>query len=309
MAEATFTLTQADVLSPANATRDDDPPERGDVRASLLNLDRDIPDAPHTSVLGRNVHRHWNDQFLTCLWYPHQSNNFKVNEIYLRYGKSRAEMDAQDRQLGLPRLEGDSPDFGSFAAHVHISIGVGHFGFFYQIVIGPRGWPDHNVMMTLWRQPSAGDRLLEQFRSLEESSYVLFFGEEAFRGLDRFQSAAELARELSRFDHLRGQEWFGIRKEIEISDRVAVSSERLIQEIQRMYPAFGDHQTTRCWSLNCTAAPFQGSRGFRRRFAHTADGQLGIIKAAHVGMAEAPDLSRRALQVTQMGQPDSTRRA
>src|ERR1022692_1368708 len=98
MAEATFTRTQCDVLSPTNATRDDDPPERGDVRARLLELDRDIPDAPHTSVLGLNLHRHWNDQFLTCLWYPHRYNKFKVNEIYLRYGKSRAEMDAQDRQ-------------------------------------------------------------------------------------------------------------------------------------------------------------------------------------------------------------------
>ena len=105
-------------------------------------------------------------------------------------------------------------------------------------MIGPRAWPDHNGLMTLLRQPSGGDWLLEQFRSLEERGYLLFFGEETFGGLDRFQSAAELAGELSRFDHLRGQEWFGIRRDIEISDRLVVSSDELMQEIQRMYPAF-----------------------------------------------------------------------
>ena len=92
-------------------------------------------------------------------------------------------------------------------------------------------------MTRLRNQPTTGDRLLEQFRSLEEFSYALFFGEETFRGLDQFQNGAELAGELSRFDHLRGQEWFGIRRDIEISDHLVVSSGGLIQEIQRMYPA------------------------------------------------------------------------
>ncbi len=174
MAEVTFNRAHFNVLSPANATRDDDPPERGEIVDWLVDLDRDIPDAPHTRVLGLNLHRHWNDQFLTCLWYPHRYNRFQVNEIYLRYGKSRAEMEDLERQLGIPRLENESPDFGSFPAHVHMSIGLSSFGFFYQTVVGPRAWPDHNVMMTILRQGTAGDRLLEQLRSLEEFRYVLF---------------------------------------------------------------------------------------------------------------------------------------
>jgi hypothetical protein len=130
MANATFTKVHCDVFSPASSRRDDDPPERGEVVDRLVRLDRDVSDAARTRVLDLNLHRHWNDKFLTCLWYPHRYNGFQVNEIYLRYGRSRAEMETLERELGIPRLEGDSADFGSFPAHVHISVGVGFAGFF-----------------------------------------------------------------------------------------------------------------------------------------------------------------------------------
>lgn len=239
MAEVTFTRAHCDVFSPANSRRDDDPPERGAVVDLLVRLDRDVPDSPHTRVLGLNLHRHWNDKFLTCLWYPHRFNGFQVNEIYLRYGRSKAEMEAIERELDLPRLEGDSPDFGSFPSHVHISIGVGLRGFFYQLVIGPRAWPDHNAMMSFLRGNSGTD-LLTEFGRLERAGYILFFGEEEFRGLDRFQRGNDLFQELSRFDHMRGEDktWFGVRKDVEIQERLVVRSEDLSEEIRRMYPAF-----------------------------------------------------------------------
>src|SRR5215467_1305576 len=175
MAEVMFTRVQCDVFSPASSRRDDDPPERGGVVDLLVHLDRDIPDAPHTRVLGLNLHRHWNDRFLTCLWFPQRYNGFQVNEIYLRYGRSRAEMETLERELGLPKLDGDSPDFGSFPAHVHISVGVGFSGFFFQVVIGPRAWSDHNAIMTLMREPRR-TTLLTRLAALEQAGYVLFFG-------------------------------------------------------------------------------------------------------------------------------------
>jgi hypothetical protein len=43
---------------------------------------------------------------------------------------------------------------------------------------------------------------------------------------------------LRRYDHFRGVEWFVLRKNIPIPDRLTVSSENLIAEIELLFLAF-----------------------------------------------------------------------
>lgn len=238
MAQAEFTRTHCDLLSPANSTLED-LPARGDIVEFLRGLDRDIPDAPNPPVSGLNLFRHWNQHYLTSLWYPHQFNGFKVSEIYLRYGKSKPEMEAIDSRLGLPRMENESSDFGSFPAHAHISMGLAHSGFFYQVVIGPRAWPDYDHMVEVLRDRIRGLRLLDIFRPLQtEKGYVMFFDDELFPELGNMRSPVELVQDLAKCDHFRGKAWFGLRKEKDIEDRLTVSTEDLQSAIDDLFPVF-----------------------------------------------------------------------
>ncbi len=41
-------------------------------------------------MLGLDLYRHWSAEHRTALWFPNPHNNYRVNEIYLRYGKSEA---------------------------------------------------------------------------------------------------------------------------------------------------------------------------------------------------------------------------
>lgn len=84
-------------LSPGVAERpNNEIPAREEIRNLLLDLDDTIPPAPfpQTGVLGLDLHRHWSSEHRTALWFPHQFNGFRVEEIYLRYGKSKAQVRA-----------------------------------------------------------------------------------------------------------------------------------------------------------------------------------------------------------------------
>jgi hypothetical protein len=233
VAQVEFTRAQCDLLSPANCRRED-VPARGDIVELLRHLDGDIPDAPNPLVSGLNLFRHWSQHFLTSLWYPHPFNGFKVEEIFLRYGKSKAEMEAIDRRLGLPRLEYEGPDFGSFPAHAHISMGLAYTGFFYQVVIGPRAWPDYDQMFKVLRDRTRGPKLFDVFQGLQHNGYQIFFGDD----VPELQSLAELVKHLIKYDHLRGESWFGLRKGIRIDGRLTVETEDLVSAIHILFPAF-----------------------------------------------------------------------
>ena len=237
MAQVEFTAAMCDSLSEENCTRED-VPTRGDIVELLKRLDADMPDSPKPPVAGFNLSRHWNQHFLTSLWYPHPLNGYRVDEIYLRYGKSKAEMDAIDRRFDLPRLERDASDFGSFPAHAHLSMGLSVDGFFYQFVIGPRAWPDYDHMIRTLESAEHGPELFIGVRRLSNEGFGMFLGNSSFPNLPNMQSAQELLNALQPLEYLRGEAWFGLRRDIPITGHLTVRTEDLVAAIRDLFPVF-----------------------------------------------------------------------
>lgn len=236
MATVKFSRDLCEALNKENC-RHENLPQRAVIRDRLVDLDGDIS-STGSGVLGLNLHRHWDPRFVTSAWYPHLMNGYQVSEIYIRYGKSRVEMDKEDQALGIPKMEYDAKEFGSFPAHIHISTGLAADTFFYQVVIGPRAWPDYNKMLAVLDDSTKGASLMTQFQSLVQLGYYMFFGNREL-SISNGMDAKELSILLrGDFTHFAGSEWFGIRKDISVNDELCVCSEDLSLEIQRLYPSF-----------------------------------------------------------------------
>lgn len=212
-------------------------PQRAVIRDRLVDLDADIS-STGAGVLGLNLHRHWDARFITSAWYPHLMNGYQVSEIYIRYGKSRVEMDEEDQALGIPKMEYDAKEFGSFPAHIHISTGLAADTFFYQVVIGPRAWPDYNKMLAVLDDSTKGPALMTQFQALVQRDYYMFFGDETIP-ISNGTDAKSLGTQLrGNFANFAGKEWFGIRKEDSVNEELCLGSDDLGAEIRRLYPVF-----------------------------------------------------------------------
>jgi hypothetical protein len=135
---STFEKRHLDALGRNRERLSDGVPEREEIRQLLLELDDEIPPSPFpsTRVLGLDLYRHWSAEHRTALWFPNPHNNYRVNEIYLRYGKSEAEI--RSFRDAIPPVLDEPPDLGGFPAHIPLAIGLCANGFFYQLVIGPR---------------------------------------------------------------------------------------------------------------------------------------------------------------------------
>jgi hypothetical protein len=234
-----FTKADCEILSEANS-RKEDLPERGDIRDRLLVLDRALPGQRFagTAILGLDLHKHWKPQNLTSASHPHAFNGNKVSEIFLRYGKSRQEMDDMDLD-DIPKEDRRHRGFGSFPRHVHIAIGLSYEGFFYQVVIQPGACPDHKAMIDRLRHEKTGPVLFEKIKMLQADGYQVFFDEPGHPGLDGFASAKELGKLISeRYRDSQGRFPFSIRKNVTVHDRVSVTSDNLSLEINRLFPLF-----------------------------------------------------------------------
>jgi hypothetical protein len=135
---STFEKRHLDALGRNRERLSDGVPEREEIRQLLLELNDEIPPSPFpsTRVLGLDLYRHWSVEHRTALWFPNPHNNYRVNEIYLRYGKSEAEI--LSFRDAIPPVLDEPPDLGGFPAHIHLAIGLCATRFFYQLVIGPK---------------------------------------------------------------------------------------------------------------------------------------------------------------------------
>ena len=238
MAEVIFTRSDCEVLSEANRRRTDLSAERSSIRERLVQLDRDIPSSG-TSVLGLNLHRHWSPLHLTSIWYPNRFNGHSVRQIFLRYGKSRAEMLRPEAQVLDADVDGQIEEGPSFMSHIHLSTGLDERGFFYQIIMQPDAVADYDRFLLMLRDEGHGPPLLSNLRMLEDAGYGLFFGDESLPIRASSECAAGLAQRLEQeYGHLRGAYYFGTRMDVQVVDRLVISTENLIGEIHRMFPAF-----------------------------------------------------------------------
>ncbi len=216
-------------------------PERLEMRNLLLEIDNFIPPEPFpkTQILDFNLHRHWSSEHRTALWFPHQFNNFGVDEIYLRYGKSRNEIKYLVSKYDIPPVIDEPPDLGGFPAHAHIAIGLSAEGFFYQYVIGPRAWLDMNHMQDVILSSSPiSDELFSSIRSLSAAGYEIWWGDEE-RMPDSFSSASEFGTFLTNFREINAEHWFVIRKQPYLVNKMlTVSIQDLITEIKHLFPVF-----------------------------------------------------------------------
>jgi len=114
-------------------------------------------------------------------------------------------------------------------------------GFFYQLVIGPRAWPDYDGMVRTLEDQGVGDRLLVKLQDLEDAGYRTSFGDDALsRRLGSFSAGRHFAEYLrTDYERSRGKDWFSIRRDHPIEAEFWVETADLIREIRRMYPAFG----------------------------------------------------------------------
>lgn len=100
-------------------------------------------------------------------------------------------------------------------------------------------------MVQVLEDETMGPRLLGAFRVLYENGYEMRFGDVALSGdgalpnAAAFRSPPQLVELLQgRYKSFVGEEWFGLRKNIPIRDRLPVSSENLMAEIELLFPAF-----------------------------------------------------------------------
>jgi hypothetical protein len=234
-----FTAAHVAALSPGQAGQPAGTvPERESIRDLLLELDDGLPPAPFpaTAVLGLDLHRHWSAEHRTALWFPHTFNGFRVEEIYLRYGKSRAEI----RGLAalLPPPIGEPADLGGFPSHAHLAVGLAADAFFYQLVIGPRAWLDHGHLLDQLTDRRVGGLLFGRLQALAPRGYCLHWGDEhplthftSGTGLRGFIESSTLAR--------AGEHWLVIRKHVPpTSGMLSVSSSDLRSEIEALFPVF-----------------------------------------------------------------------
>jgi hypothetical protein len=228
-------------LSPSVAERlNNEVPVREEIRNLLLDLDDAIPPAPfpQTAVLGLDLHRHWSSEHRTALWFPHQYNGLKVDEIYLRYGKSRAQVRALANLI--PPAPDEPPDLGGFPAHAHIAIGLSGDFFFFQLVLGPKAWLDLHNMRDLLSDPSPdSERLFADVMSLGDQGYRLFWGPEE-RQVGDFSTARDLGDFIRRPQRaVPGRDWFVVRRDLPPQGgTLRVPSQDLQTEILRLWPVF-----------------------------------------------------------------------
>ena len=170
---STFEKRHLDALGRNRERLSDGVPEREEIRQLLLELDDEIPPSPFpsTRVLGLDLYRHWSAEHRTALWFPNPHNNYRVNEIYLRYGKSEAEI--RSFRDAIPPVLDEPPDLGGFPAHIHLAIGLCANGFFYHLVIGPKSLSNKTLIPPMVSRYSdwcfgQHNRLVETTLSLEK---------------------------------------------------------------------------------------------------------------------------------------------
>lgn len=239
MVVATFQASHFEALSAQQAPLPGEMvPERAVIKDLLLELDDALPPTPfpHSQILGMNLCRHWSSEHRTSLWFPHVFNGHRVDEIYLRYGKSESEI-RSFRHL-LESAIGEPPDLGGFPSHSHLAIGLAADAFFYQLVLGPRAWLDlRNFSDTLLGPAQRGHALFSALVSLDGHGYEIAWGDETKR-IGEFREADALGRYLANSPRA-GKDWFVLRKHVTPSDGMLTVSSRDIQtEIGRLFPVF-----------------------------------------------------------------------
>ena len=212
--------------------------ERPNIKDLLLELDDDLPPAPFPhNVLGLNLYRHWSSEHRTSLWFPHPFNNFRVCEVFLRYGKSKKEIQIQSLELNLEPAIGEPWDLVAAAAHGHMSVGLGNGGFFYQLVIGPRAWRDLiNFCERLLDQTEKSAELFSAICSLGNAGYQICLGE-VVSNIDEFSTSSSLGEYIR--NSYTGKEWFAVRKLVKRNaDGCKVSSEDIRKQIALLFQVF-----------------------------------------------------------------------
>jgi hypothetical protein len=234
---STFEQKHVDALGKNRERLSEGVPEREEIRDLLLGLDDEIPPNPFpsTRVLGLNLYRHWSGEHRTALWFPNPHNNYRVNEIYLRYGKSQAEI--RSFRDVIPPAVDEPPDLGGFPAHIHLAIGLCADGFFYQLVIGPKAWLDLNNFCEVLKG-SEGTRIASALSSLDED-YVIWWGKTEATIRD-FESPHEFAKLLQnpQAGAMAGRDYLVIRKNVSAVGSITVTTKSIENEIRRMYPVF-----------------------------------------------------------------------
>ena len=186
-------------------------------------------------MLGLDLYRHWSAEHRTALWFPNPHNNYRVNEIYLRYGKSEAEI--RSFRDAIPPALDEPPDLGGFPAHIHLAIGLCANGFFYQLVIGPKAWLDLNNLCDALKR-TEGTGVFSALSSLDED-YVILWGEMEARPHE-FGSPLSVAKFLEnpKGNAMAGRDYLVIRKDISAGNTITVTSDSVENEIRRMFPVF-----------------------------------------------------------------------
>lgn len=215
---------------------------RLEIRDRLLSLDDEIPPGPWaatTAVLGVDLYRHWSSEHRTALWFPHPFNRYRVEEIYLRYGKSRGQIKALASLV--PPADDEPPELGGFPSHGHLAVGLAHDCFFFQFVIGPRAWLDFNHMCDRFRGGGPeGDQLFSAMASLDSEGYEMWWGQA--RALRSFVSQQDLGDWLASSSVAEaGRDWFVIRRAFPKPEHgvgLTVSSEVIQGELELLFPVF-----------------------------------------------------------------------
>lgn len=199
-------------------------PQRLEIRDQLIRLHDRVERAPgpHRAF---DLHPHWNRENLTCYIFPNDYNSNRVREIFLRYGKSRAQI----------RALRDVEEIDSLRNHVHVAIGMAAAGFFFQLAFSRHAWLDYRRLLHLLRRRE--DQLLRVMEQLANAGYQLWWDD--YFPSSTLTSAEALLNVLPGEDTRQG--WLVFRRDINPHDPMLEESRILqssLDEIARLYAAF-----------------------------------------------------------------------
>ena len=204
-------------------------PTRFDIQTHLVILHQRIwaTDGPHQAY---DLHPHWNPGNLTCYLFPNPYNNGHVREIFLRYGKSRAQIESF-AGAGLD-------EEGSFRHHVHIAIGLSEGAFFFQLSFSPWAFRDYaHLRNILGLGNNRSQNLFQAIADLAPAEYVVW----GPFGLDVQLTAIASVDGLLSVLPQNTEDWIVLRRNL-LPDDPQLDSGSIVQttlaELGRLYPVY-----------------------------------------------------------------------
>lgn len=206
----------------------EDVPERVTIQDHLVQLHHRIwsTGGSHRAL---DLHPHWNPKNLTCNLFLSPYNRNHVSEIYLRYGKSKAQVQSFG-ELGLD-------EENSLGHHVHIAVGLAADAFFFQLAFGPWAFRDYARMRAvLSQQGMEKEHLFNALINLGPTGYEIW-GPGISAPISKFGEPQVLLTALPP----NTEDWLVVRRNFGPQETV-LSADKIVQtcirEVCRLYSVY-----------------------------------------------------------------------